>query len=652
MKELGKYVLLMVMFIFLSFSLVLGVPISDANSNSSEYSNVSRINLEALKHNVSIVADMKLTSNGIRLVSADKDDVRYNFTGNKSRFVFELDKKIDYKIIEDWEENSITVEINNASSDFAKNINNKNWKSYIVKNTEITRRGNIYILKIFTDGEFKIKYDSLDKGKRFYVDVFKSFDAPSKMAFIKRGESFAKRQEYSKAVAQFEKASKRYPSDNRIKFNLGKNLHLAGDNKRAMDVLDTIDENSSYFAKSLPVVFDVLKEIDNNSQINGDDNKSGIEDNSKSISNIDNPNNDEKSIENKSKSSENIKNLDDSNGESEKSTLADGTENLDLASKEKDNSVSGSNDVAGENNSQQEVDPNKVLESSMFGIGDIVSKSGAENYLLYIMYIVLAGLFVTVMILGKKVLSIYSSKDNKKSRNKVNSAGRKVSNRKKSGRKLEKNPMIAREQYDEVQNFASKLANLYKTTDESVNTKSAVELESKNKLAKAKASNDLYSRESIKKKLRTKENDNKIAIPLSEINLADEVVSHTEKIERIFENDNPVFDTESVNLIKKFKGTTNNSANSGDKNEAIHHLIGQGWEEWEIARELGMAVEEVKLATEVSNSTTEFEPVNELYENIYKLSDLTFPTVVIAEKLKIGEEEVKLALKVRESVLL
>ncbi len=56
------------------------------------------------------------------------------------------------------------------------------------------------------------------------------------------------------------------------------------------------------------------------------------------------------------------------------------------------------------------------------------------------------------------------------------------------------------------------------------------------------------------------------------------------------------YDSETVNLTKKFRSHNVLQKSSGDKYDAVSDLSGQNLEPWEIAKELSMGVEEVNMA--------------------------------------------------------
>jgi len=101
---------------------------------------------------------------------------------------------------------------------------------------------------------------------------------------------------------------------------------------------------------------------------------------------------------------------------------------------------------------------------------------------------------------------------------------------------------------------------------------------------------------------------------------------------------------EAVKLIKTFKRENTSAGLSKETLSAIYELSDKNWYPWEIAKELNIGTEEVKMALNLKQKKTDVVGssirgrVNELYHSNLKARD-------IARELSIGEEEVKLSLK-------
>ncbi|MCP4723687.1 MAG: hypothetical protein GY863_01560, partial [bacterium] len=259
-----------------------------------------------------------------------------------------------------------------------------------------------------------------------------------------------------------------------------------------------------------------------------------------------------------------------------------------------------------------EEEKNEAIKKST-GISNILKKSGVENYILAGLYVILALLITVVIYMGKRIFTM-----NRKSRKKTKvKAGKKRKSRKTipgmaKGKRAVRDPLVDKTKLAEIQSFAKKLSKAYTKTD----------LETKKKAVKP--------------------------IP-ARSNMKEMQEEHNVRIENVFEREGDLLnvDSEAVNLIKKFKN--GNTPSSGDKYEAIKQLAQQGWEVWEIARELGVGSEEIKIALEMGDSQQGAFGEEELYSKIYSLADLKLTASAIAERLRIGEEEVKLALKMRKT---
>ena len=120
-----------------------------------------------------------------------------------------------------------------------------------------------------------------------------------------------------------------------------------------------------------------------------------------------------------------------------------------------------------------------------------------------------------------------------------------------------------------------------------------------------------------------------------------EYTDWNKKIDNILKEEN-----ETIKLTKMFQDKGDNRI-SGDKYEAVYELLDKNWEVKDIARELNLGIEEVKLALNMRSRNKVSNIVNRSYDDIYRLADLKVSPQEIARRLDIGHDEVNLALELR-----
>jgi len=257
---------------------------------------------------------------------------------------------------------------------------------------------------------------------------------------------------------------------------------------------------------------------------------------------------------------------------------------------------------------------NNNKSGMMIGLQELLRKSGTEIYVLVGLYAVVGVLAFIVFMLIRKLIKLYKlSNRQKKIRSKLYVSDRPFP----KSSDVNKENLVSEKHIKDVKRFARKLSELY-TKTESVNQQTP-------------SQNEKYppGRERREK------------VPFVE--------EHTQKIEAAFHGtDRLPYDSESVNLTKKFRENNVMQNSSGDKYEAVRQLAEQNWEIWEIARELSMSTEEVKIALGF-DAKEESSTKEALYERIYRMADKMLSPPDIAGKLRIGEEEVRLALKLRKT---
>ena len=102
--------------------------------------------------------------------------------------------------------------------------------------------------------------------------------------------------------------------------------------------------------------------------------------------------------------------------------------------------------------------------------------------------------------------------------------------------------------------------------------------------------------------------------------------------------DKSSYDSVSIRLTKRYRENNIRQNSTTDKYDAVRQLSEQNWEIWEIARELSMGTEEVKMALGMTESKDVEVGNDKLYEKIYLLSDKSISPSQIATALHISEE--------------
>lgn len=102
---------------------------------------------------------------------------------------------------------------------------------------------------------------------------------------------------------------------------------------------------------------------------------------------------------------------------------------------------------------------------------------------------------------------------------------------------------------------------------------------------------------------------------------------------------------ETVKMAKTFRRISQKETSSPDYYEAVYYLYDQDWEPWKIARELKMGIDEVKMALEVrSSGGTNGRSVSRL-RRIHQLRKANKSVSEIAKNLGVGTGAVELAIQ-------
>lgn len=487
-------------------------------------------------------------------------DVSYEFTGEKTRIVIDLSQPAQYSVIEDWDNNTISVLLPEVADANPKRFKLNELSNYIINRVELTNAGKGLELNITTTNDFKIKCFTLDTKRKLYLDVYLAIQKPDVKTLLHRGNAYELRGEYAKAVKQYEKALALKPGDEKVLLQLRNATHLL---------------SQSYPPEADPPLAD--NEVQRN------------------------------------KNTDNV--------------LSSVVTNNDLAGLIREGDTSRENDINGDNN-QNHTAPSAAMTGTqpaeasnndksgmMIGLQELLRKSGTEIYVLVGLYIIVGFLAFIVFMLARKLIKLYKlSNRQKKIRGKLYVSDRPFLQSSRSN----KGKLINEKHIKDVKRFARKLSELYAKT-ESLNQQTPSQTERYPPL-----------RERREK------------VPFVE--------EHTQKIEAALkETDRLPYDSESISLTKKFRENNVTQNSSGEKYEAVRQLAEQNWEIWEIARELSMSTEEVKIALGFDAKEGKSSTKEALYERIYRMADKMLSPSDIAGKLHIGEEEVRLALKLRKT---
>ncbi len=253
--------------------------------------------------------------------------------------------------------------------------------------------------------------------------------------------------------------------------------------------------------------------------------------------------------------------------------------------------------------------PNRNQEG-IIGFQALLRKSGTEIAVLAGLYTIVGALALVVIMLARKLMKMHI-KTNKKSI--AGKKSRKLNKSNPHSESKDDQKIVSNKHIQDVRQFARKLAHLYSQTDDGIHKQKGE--------FKRRAPQPAES-------------------------------EHSQKIESVMSNfGKSGYDSETVNLTKKFRSHNILQKSSGDKYDAVRDLSGQNWESWEIATVLSMGVEEVNMVLGLAKNTSSTREQNTFFDRI---SD-TFDSAggqgnhsEIAEKLNVGEEEVKLALKLQK----
>ncbi|KPK90155.1 hypothetical protein AMJ80_08805 [bacterium SM23_31] len=533
MRELGKYLVLMALMILMTGIMVIDVP------------------------------------GQVKLV-----DVSHDFTGEKTRIVIDLSQPIQYSVIKDWEDNTISVLLPNVSDTNPKRFKLNELRNYIINHAELTNTDKGLRLNITTTRDFNVKDFTLDTKSKLYLDVYLSAREPDVETLLQRGNAYELRGEYAKAVKQYEKALELKPDDEKILLHRSNAKHLLSQSNNGAYAIENTDGLSSSAeadadSKNLMPEGDTVQE--NNG--NGDSNQDHVT----------------------------------------PAAVITGGLPAEVSSSRSSNTKSG----------------------VMMGLQDLLRKSGTEFYILIGLYIIVGFLAFIIFMLIRKLIKLYKlSYKQKKNGGKLHISASRRRNLLRRNRPVLRSSNTNKEKFvnekhiKDVQRFARKLSALYAKT-ESLNQQTPSKTER-------------YSSQGERRE----------EVPVVSVRGGSAYggEEHTQKIETAFkENDRLPYDSESINLIKKFRENVVSQNSSKDKCEAVRQLAEQNWEIWEIARELSMSTEEVKIALGFNPDNGNSSIKGALYERIYRMADQRLSPPEIAGKLHLGEEEVRLALKLRKT---
>ncbi|MCP4728096.1 MAG: tetratricopeptide repeat protein, partial [bacterium] len=213
LRELGKYILLMLVMILLTASII-----------------------------VDAVGQVKAE----RIINS--------FTGEKTRFVIHLTGKPHYTVTPDWLDNTISVSLSGVDhSDIDKDEIEK-CKNYIVKSAKLSGNSNGLNFLIRTNGEFKVKYDFLTDRNRLYLDVYRNFEQVDLKTMLARASAYEDRGDHTNASVQYEQALSLNPGSDKIKYSIALNQMKSGDTGKAIDRLGEIGPESGYYSSAQDLI--------------------------------------------------------------------------------------------------------------------------------------------------------------------------------------------------------------------------------------------------------------------------------------------------------------------------------------------------------------------------------------------------------------
>jgi len=508
------------------------------------------------------------------------EDVRYNFMGNKARFVFDLSENTAYTVTEDWLDNSLVIDIPNAVPENLERYKTGKWKNYIVEKSQLLRTHSGIRLHIKTRNDFKVKYVTLTKGNRLVFDVYPMLDKPDEKTLQRRALTYENRGHFEKASVIYRQLLEIDPENDEYHRGLDLALSMNGSNDVSEDVQQVVEaslqvatSNANTNGSSEPGQLDVAEQVENT---NG------------AVYKPDNDNTD--SVEN---------DLD------EIAKLAETLAEDDVNNQQVTHNPAAVAAVISEPGDED----NQDQDSGVFmSVEEILKNSGSDKVILYSLYGVLLVLSVVVFMLIRKLIKEYRVPEKKRKTN--GRAGVKQQAVRK--RPVSKPAMNSEKQMQEIRSFARKLSDLYAKTETGENG----------------------ARQSPRPERKKQ---------------PDVVQEHTRKIEQIFseERESMPVDSEALRLIRQYRDKNVESRNTPDKYEVVKQLAAQNWEAWEIARELSMGIEEVKMVMSRDELTNDDHLDKTQYNNVYRLAELNVPPADIAGRLQLDEEQVRLALKLR-----
>jgi len=471
-------------------------------------------------------------------------DIRTSFTGIKTTIVFEFKSKPDYEIEEDWLEQSIEVrfsDINSAGYGKNRNIPVGN---HIVERIEITRQEeNSARATIVTNKDFILEKFELDNPFRIVLEVSMIHHEITPYFYYNRGAIYEIRGKRDKAIQQMEKALEIKPDFEKAHFRLGTIYYEQGDYKNAEKHLKKVKEGT--YESSM--AFQILEEIYNDRK--GDETVAMVPENIPS-------------------------------GESDVSKPKQVGNDLDRVEAK----ISRLAQLVLNENKEEKPKVEIIPKSKKVKRIDFSFITNPLN----VLYIICFILFITVVVLFKRLLKTF----------KMSSEVKKKTIRRTKTHKPVKEKSFEKTVYPSA-GFSKKLDEFYSKTD-------------------------VFQKQITHKKDKKDIRD----IPLA-------------RAEPKFVSYEP---GEAVNLIKKFKGSDSSIGINREVLSAIYELSEKNWYPWEIAKELNLGTEEVKMALNLKHQKIE-EKQASLKEQIQKLYYNNEDIKNIAKKLSIGEEEVNLSVK-------
>ncbi len=134
------------------------------------------------------------------------NDIRYKFTGEKSRFQITTEQVSSFEIFEDWEDRTITVVIPGSENLRDRDFDLSHAHDYIIKNAFSTYTGDGYTLTIKTNSDFKTNVIANSDKRLILIDVYLNKDIPNTATLFERSKAYEKRGLNRKALNQLQKA--------------------------------------------------------------------------------------------------------------------------------------------------------------------------------------------------------------------------------------------------------------------------------------------------------------------------------------------------------------------------------------------------------------------------------------------------------------